>query len=525
MATLTKKQIDTYRRDPLAFLQSLVIECAKGVVRWGDVMAPFQIRDFKAIAPSLVARETGKPVPQNRFWIERSKGGSKDTDLCGCWLHLGLFSTTPHEVEIGAGDREQAQGAIKIFRMFVRCNPFLSAGKEPLLEIQNNVVLFRNSGVRITVLSADAATAHGSRPSGGVWINELSHVTRQEFVETMVDNVLKVPGALIVVCTNAGTLGSWQHRWREVSRESGQWYFSTLQEPAPWIKKTDIELRRLEISPNRVRRLWWGEWTPSSSTAIEDEDLKRAVREAGPMSGGEPGYVFHGAADLAVSRDTASTVVVGTRGNHLRLAIVRAWRPGGFGKKIDLEGVKGWIMQAQAQYGCRSWYFDPYQAELMMAQLSESGVPTLGVPFTTTMLKELAGSLMERFADGTISLYEDFELLSDIGRLKFLDKGETWRIDAKRDASGHADRAIALALACLASRRDPAPAWDGTLGDPDLLYECRSMLAKAPKNTFLTDPDLAGWKGEPRRPWGQQPRHDDQKPRDESQLPWELREW
>lgn len=64
-------------------------------------------------------------------------------------------------------------------------------------------------------------------------------------------------------------------------------------------------------------------------------------------------------------------------------------------------------------------------------------------------------------------------------------------VDIPRDATGHGDLAMAVALALWVAERTPV-GWDGKLGDPS--RPDRSILAKAPNGVFQSDPGLSAWK-------------------------------
>ena len=79
---MTKQpNIRKFASDPLAFIDALIIPSARGAKPFAEVMAPHQREWFEAIAPSLVAVATGKHPPIGKFWSERTKGGSKDSDI------------------------------------------------------------------------------------------------------------------------------------------------------------------------------------------------------------------------------------------------------------------------------------------------------------------------------------------------------------------------------------------------------------------------------------------------------------
>src|SRR5215207_4509025 len=99
--------LKAFAADPLAFFDALLIPSAHGVRPFGDVMAPEGQRDwFKAIAPSLLAVANGERPPIGRFWTERTKGGSKDSDAACVLLWLLAFCRRKLDMQVGAADRD-----------------------------------------------------------------------------------------------------------------------------------------------------------------------------------------------------------------------------------------------------------------------------------------------------------------------------------------------------------------------------------------------------------------------------------
>src|SRR5690606_18133481 len=87
---------------------ALTIPSAHGPMPFKDCMADYQRHWFGAIAPSLLAVSRGEKPPIGRFWTERTKGASKDTDAGCCLLWLLAFSRAKLDMQVGAADRDQA---------------------------------------------------------------------------------------------------------------------------------------------------------------------------------------------------------------------------------------------------------------------------------------------------------------------------------------------------------------------------------------------------------------------------------
>jgi hypothetical protein len=89
------KSLTRFANDPAAFRDALILPSAHGSKRLGSILADFQRRDFASLDKAFLALRNGQqPVP-NRFWLERTKGASKDTDLAVMLLWLLAFANLP----------------------------------------------------------------------------------------------------------------------------------------------------------------------------------------------------------------------------------------------------------------------------------------------------------------------------------------------------------------------------------------------------------------------------------------------
>ena len=200
------KALTRFASDPAAFRDALILPSAHGSKRLGAILADFQHRDFAALDRAFLAlRNRQQPVP-NRFWLERTKGASKDTDLAVMLLWLLAFAQRPLVCQVGAADRDQADELRKACKGMLRVNPWLAE----VIEVQASAVLGLRNESRCDILTSDAPSSHGARPDL-VILNELSHVPSREFAETLLDNAEKVPSGLVVIATNAGFDPSWQY--------------------------------------------------------------------------------------------------------------------------------------------------------------------------------------------------------------------------------------------------------------------------------------------------------------------------
>jgi hypothetical protein len=441
---MSADKIAQYVNDPLAFLEDLIIPGARGTVRFGDAMADFQREWFAAIAPALLAVARGERPPIGRYWVERTKGGSKDSDCAACLLWLLAFSSRPLDCQIGAADQDQADELRKAARDILHLNRWLAAR----VKIQNWRIVCDKSGAAAEIIAADVTGSHGARPDVLI-LNELSHIAKQEYAENLMDNAAKVPQGLVVIATNAGYLDTFQWNWRELARTSDRWHFHQWAQPAPWLDPDEIDEARLRNSVTRFMRLFYGVWGSKSGDALDPEDIEAAVTLGGPMLGDVPeGWSFVAGLDLGVSNDHSAFVVLGSKHGSNRIALVdcKSWTPPR-GGEIDLAAVERYIIATHARLRFRLRY-DPWQSKLMAQNLFRRGIYCEPMNFVGQNLNLMASAILEVFATRVIDLYRDDDLIRDLGRLTIVEKSYGYKLESTRDATGHADRATALAI-CL----------------------------------------------------------------------------
>jgi hypothetical protein len=103
-----------------------------------------------------------------------------------------------------------------------------------------------------------------------------------------------------------------------------------------------------------------------------------------------------------------------------------------------LGGIHKRVLELHRQFHPH-FYADPYQAELLVAQLKKFGCIIETTAFTGAALVEMASGLVEVFASRQIELYPDVLLLADLRRLRMKESPAGWRLDAPRTAAGHCD--------------------------------------------------------------------------------------
>jgi hypothetical protein len=464
-----------------------------------DRLAPFQVRDFAQLDPAFanVAHRRRSPIQQ--YWLERTKGASKDSDLAA--LLLWTLAVSPHALvcQVAAADALQASELRKAALEMTRRHPAVFGKSGFCLEVQSEAIVNTRTGARLDILTSDVLGSHGARPDLLI-INELVHHARSEFAETLLDNAAKIPHCLTIIATNAGWVDTFAWRFREMARTSPRWHFAAYDQPAPWIDAAGLEERRRTTSPSRFARLWAGCWIESGDGDALDADLLAAAFSLdGPMLSPQPGWTFAGGLDLGLTRDGAALVVVGRHDGHtvrtpkerprmdrtieamidlgmmdappveedveeypatgrLRVCECTVWRPPA-GGQIDLSAVESAVAEAHRRYRFASVGVDPWQASLMSQRLARVGVPMLDFPPTPQNLRDFASCVLESVNGRTLEAYKHPDLVRDMKRLRLVERNYGVRLESPRDATtGHGDSASALANGLLALRRISAVA-------------------------------------------------------------------
>lgn len=447
MKRLTPDQRQEFGKSPMAFFRQLRVPEADPSKRFDEVWGDFQEEAFKEIAPCLIAVATNQMPPYRGAWIERTKGASKDSDVACCLLWLSFFSRRPLDIEMGAEKEEQAAETINAMEDIVQLNPWM----EPHIQFFRARVFVKRTKVELDVLATSRTAAHGSRPDVSL-INELSHIATKQFADTMQENANKLAKNFMLIATNAGELHTWQYDWRERLRRKKTWWFQKVEKIAPWIPERNIETARDLSTPMRFNRLWKGIWAPREGDAIPPEDIDRAIRLMGPMTAEEikqDGWLIILGADAGIRRDHAALIALAVRPGQpeIRLARCESWLPGPDGK-IDLTQMAAAIFRLHQELPVLGLCYDIYQMEFMAQQAAKAGLPVDPIGFTTREADEMVRVLLHCFGNGQIAIYPDEMLIRDLHRLVIkATRIDHYKLDAIKDEYGHADRAIALAIA------------------------------------------------------------------------------
>ena len=440
--------------DFLTFVRGLVIPSADGPALFNDCMADFQREFFAAAAPSLHAVRDGAMPPQKRFWLERTKKASKDSDLACCLIWLLAFARIPRYFQVGAADRDQAAIVKRRIADIIYYNPWLN----DYIVVTQNKVTSTSGLATLEILAADVAGSHGETPHMLV-INELSHVKKWEFIENLMDNATGVPRCVVMAATNAGFHGTKPEVWRNNAIQNG-WVTSMWSRPAPWLSEDDLADAKRRNPTSRFNRLYWGKWVSGRGDALDEEDIDACFNHqgvTGPVKSMDEGKKVRkhrclAGLDLGVSHDHSALAVVAVNEEkqYVRLLHFRAWEPNPKTGEVDLTAVEAGCFAICKQFHVEWFGYDPTQAKLMAQRLARARLPMHEVSFSSPKnLTEMANSLVQLVSGRMLRLYddEDGRLRRDLGKMSVVERGiKNLKLEAVSDEYGHADVGTALVI-------------------------------------------------------------------------------
>ncbi len=454
--------------DPMLFFRGLVIPGDTGARLFDDCMADFQVATFNDLNPSLIAVRDGKMPPISRFWIERTKKAGKDSDIAAALLWLVAFARRPLYMQVGAADADQAAIVKRRIHDLLFYNPWLN----DYVQIKQNKVVGTNGLGVLEIIAADVAGSHGETPDVLV-VNELSHITKWEFVENLLDNADGVPQGMVILATNAGFKGSKAAVLRDAAIKQN-WCCHILSRPAPWHTQAALDNARARSTLSRFNRLWWGKWASGKGDAISEADIDRIFKpELRPPNGPETGWTYIAGLDLGVSHDHAGLMVAGVHPGRqvIRAAVMRGFEPARGTGEVDLIAVEDAVLAAFRTFRLVWVGYDPYQAVLMAQRLRLKRVPMQPVSFTGGNINTMATSMVEVLSNGKFEAWEetDGRLRRDLGRMSIIERPYGYKLEATRDEYGHADVGTGLAILLPQALNILASGGWGSLGPDDAI--------------------------------------------------------
>jgi hypothetical protein len=448
-----KSYIKLSKEDFMVFCRGLMIASQDGPRIFENCMALFQRKCFDEMKESLQALRDGDIPEHQRWWIERTKKGSKDADMAIVALWLIAFPRRPFYAQVAAADGEQAGIVKNRINVLLHLNPWLNDYVELIHSKIRSKSLMANGApmAYMDVINTDIAGSHGETPDLLI-INELSHIEKWEFVENLMSNAAGVARGMTLIATNAGFKGTKADNWRRNAITSEDWMVHCLSKPAPWHSNKFIQDEKRRNTYGKFLRLWKGKWVSGKGDALNEEDIEACFCLVQPTLVAEPGWEYIAGLDLGIRHDHSALMVLGINFADQKLRVVywRAWAPRK-DREVDLNDVENECILVARRYRLNLLFYDPHQAALMAQRLRKRSVPMKEMTFSRpSNLTKMATCLIQVTEARKLECYddEDGRLRSDLAKFSIVEKSYGYKLEAVSDETGHADVGTALVI-CL----------------------------------------------------------------------------
>jgi type III secretion system FlhB-like substrate exporter len=140
------------------------------------------------------------------------------------------------------------------------------------------------------------------------------------------------------------------------------------------------------------------------------------------------------------------------------LADIKSWKPADYGGQIDLSDIRQACLDVHQRFHLSAFVYDAYQAVLLIEDLARVAhdralvlkdyrpLRLIEFKFNAEGLSWMAETFLQTFRNRQIDLFEHKDLVDDLMRVQIEEKPIGYKLTARRDEKGHADRAIALGM-------------------------------------------------------------------------------
>ena len=353
-----------------AYLNQLVIDCRPEPRPFREVADPWQWTLANKIVPAIeyAARVQHFYRGPRSFWLTLPRGHDKTSFIGRLTNWVLAFSKISIECIAAAADRDQANLLLEAMELEARLNPWL----QPLLDFKNYQVLGTRKKSRLKILSSDANSSFGQRPDFMV-VDELTHWPKEDLWQALITGrEKKAETSVMVVITNAGTLGSWQHEALKKCKASSDWFvYEAPGQISSWMTKERIEALKLQIHPMLARRVLDNQWVdPSEGQGyLTSHEIDECETEAFTLGltrqlKGKPHLSYVAAVDYGPKKDRTVMVVMHqdpfTGVNIVdRMDVMQ----GSSSRRVPIRDVEDWILTITQAFNLQCLVVDPYQME------------------------------------------------------------------------------------------------------------------------------------------------------------------
>lgn len=459
------------------YLDRVVIDCVPTPARFGTVAEWWQKDRNAALTPMfqyIGGLQTTYTGPMNA-WVGLAKGNDKTSTIARYLNWLGAYAKRPLRVICAAKDREQAEVCRDVMEKESRLNKWVA----DRLEFKRSMVEGKKNGTKIEFLTSDAGGAHGRTPDF-ILMDELSNWESDDLFQSLFSATVKRAGFCgLVILTNAGLLGSWQHSIRCLAeQENGKTWLFMEQQPgeryASWMTPTAIEQASKFLSPTEARRLYRNEWIDPAEAGLKLFSPTDVDRCCGPVLPPPPGSTVVCGVDYGGTCDRTALSVLWYDTHTLTAHVVSqtVWQ-GSPENEVKIRDVESWMRLQLSLYPGAMFVIDTLGQMVGTAQeFEDAGHKVVRFAYrggkqNALMLQTLRSFLSNQRLRFTLDcgIMGGSTLATELKEVvgKSLSYGE--RIDHK--SGRHDDRCVSVGMALLAAIENTVPGPVPQKGVPD----------------------------------------------------------
>jgi hypothetical protein len=401
--------------------------------RFGEVMADFQRRDFRALL--------GSDGPPNR-WVSRVRGASKTTDvgaLAIVDLLLAPDGSTSYAVAV---DQDQARLLRDAVDRWHSASPELRGS----LELQRDVIVNTATHASLRILSSDAPSALGLLP-WRVYADEVAAMPNDRLWSSIASAMHKVVGARLTVMSTAGNPTSWAYKLWQHANESPHWLVLETSELPLWVDLVQVDDARRQLLPSVFARYFENRWTVGDDGLLREEEVDACTGSVDPVRR-KPGDEFAIGLDFGEVKDRSAIAVVRVGRGEEPHELVHLWTAQGSKKhRVRPSVVAEELRSLRMRFSPSTAVADPYE----LSGVFESLPWLQRYEFTGPSKVRLTSLLLEVFREGRIRIPDEDELRRELLGLIVRETTHGYRYE--NPPGGHDDRVTALNLALHLAQR------------------------------------------------------------------------
>jgi Terminase large subunit, T4likevirus-type, N-terminal len=422
--------------------------------------------------------------PRLHVWaLGRRSGKTTLAALVG--LHTCLFRPDIAEC-VRPGERYYAVGVatnLRQARLFVAAAASIVEGSEllrsQLVSSSEDELVFKTGGV----LTAFPCSSRGGRgwPIASLLMDEAAffvsdtegYQTAERVFQALVPSTAQFGEAarIVLASTPFGTEFLFAEMWQRAA--SGELSDASAVKASTAEMNPTLDAKFLEQEeardPESFRAEYLAEFVGSGGAFLDPERIAEAVADRQELSP-EQATGWVAGLDPAFSQDPFGLAIVGrdrSDPNRLVLGRVQAWQPARKGLKATLERARELVSFEERRsvedaviadvaavcrrYGARL-VTDQYAAPQVVSRLRELGLSVRAIAMTASSKTEVFLELRARLNAGSLELYPDEQLLTELRRLRTRYSAGSSSVVNPRVGGSHGDMAQALALAVYEQR-------------------------------------------------------------------------